>query len=144
MPIKDCYIKKLNGSETSIFLPIKLKNSHTGLTLKTWGLLDTGATDCAVPAKIAAMLGHNLTEGEEKKISTGNGTAKAYRHAMTISIFHPESPDKADEKAIHIIENVLIDCMPDLPVVLLGVSNFLSEFELVINYPKKKFSLIRH
>jgi hypothetical protein len=39
------------------------------------------------------------------------------------------------------IESVLIDFMPNLNVVLLGVKSFLSNFILTVDYKKSVFSL---
>jgi hypothetical protein len=39
------------------------------------------------------------------------------------------------------IDKTLIDFMPNLYVVLLGVKSFLSKFILTINYPSQKFSI---
>jgi hypothetical protein len=39
------------------------------------------------------------------------------------------------------MENTPVDFLPNLNVVLLGASNFLSQFILTIDYPNKKFSI---
>jgi hypothetical protein len=103
-------------------------------------LIDTDATECAIPASIAQMLGHNLTMGEPKNINTGNGEAQAYRHTTSITIYHPDDPENT---IFYSLDNVLIDCMPNLNMVLLGVSGFLSNFVLNIDYQKRVFSLTR-
>ena len=54
-------------------LEITITNPHTGLKIKTLGLIDTGADECAMPASYAKMLGHNLEKGKSCKIMTGNG-----------------------------------------------------------------------
>ncbi|MBN2522233.1 MAG: hypothetical protein JXB24_03115 [Bacteroidales bacterium] len=77
--------------------------------------------------------------GIEKIINTGNGKAKAYRHTVSIIVFHPQNPTKQ----IYELKDVLIDCMPNLPIVLLGVDGFLSNFKLSIDYPNKIFSLTK-
>jgi len=59
---------------------------------------------------------------------------------MSIDFYHPDDPEN---KVIHTLDNVLIDCMPNLHMVLLGVEGVLSNFILNINYPKGVFSLIR-
>ncbi len=41
------------------------------------------------------------------------------------------------------INNVLVDFLPNLNVVLIGVKSFLSNFILTIDYPAQKFSIIR-
>ena len=140
MPIRNCSIFSFKGNNTTVILPIKIVNPHSNLSYKTFGLTDTGATECAIPSKIAKILGHNLENGTKKEISTGNGLAIAYGHTSIIEIYHPQ---RLNKPAVFILKNVLIDFMPNLNVPLLGVNNFLSNFTLIINYPKRIFSLIQ-
>jgi hypothetical protein len=115
-------------------------NPHTGKFIRTNGLVDTGASECAIPAVFSNMLGHNFNAGILKHNSTGNGMAECYGHTSTIIIYHPQQPNN---KILYTINNVIIDCMPNLPVVLLGVNGFLSNFILSIDYPKRIFSIIK-
>ncbi len=140
MPIKDCPVDSFISYPTSILLPIIIINPENNKSYKTKGLIDTGACDCAIPADIAKILGHNLILGYPKIIGTGNGDSLAYSHTSTIQIFHPEKPDG---NPIYTLDNVLIDFMPNLHFPLLGVNGFLSEFILSINYPKRIFSLLK-
>jgi hypothetical protein len=140
MPIRNCPIITFDGDNKAILLPIKILNPYSGRLIKTFGLIDTGASDCAIPAFLATMLGHDLIKGITKQTSTGNGLATAYRHTSTIIIYHPQNPDT---KIIYTLDNVLIDCMSNLPIVLLGVNGFLSNFILKIDYPKMIFSLYK-
>ena len=111
------------------YLPITVKNPHTHKKIKIYGLIDTGADECALPSGYAQLLGHTLEKGQVKDINTGNGTTKAYAHTCCLEV----------EKFC--IKNVLIDFMPNLHVPLLGVRSFLSNFVLTIDYRKCKFSL---
>jgi predicted aspartyl protease len=86
MPIRNCPITSLYGNNT-LTLPVKIINPHTGFSIKTNGLIDTGATECAIPERMAVMLGHNLTRGIRSSINTGNGISEAYRHTSTILIY---------------------------------------------------------
>ena len=140
MPIRDCKIYSFPNNDTTVLLPIKIINPHTNLSLKTVGLIDTGATECAIPAKVADILKHNLLKGQRKTINTGNGKSSAFGHTTSIDIFHPQN---ADKQIIYSLENVIIDFMPNLNVVLLGVRGFLDNFNLNINYPRRVFSLIK-
>ncbi len=135
MPIKNCPFTYCDGGFYRAFLPIKIINPHTANSQKTYGLIDTGADECAVPDLMAPILGHNLNSGTMKIIGTGNGEAVAYSHTTTIQIFHPLTGDLIDT-----IENTPIDFMP-VRIVLLGVKSFLSRFKLTMDYPKKVFSL---
>lgn len=113
------------------WLPVTVVNPHTNQKIKLYGLLDTGADECALPAQYAVLLGHNLQEGYPKEINTGNGKTLAYSHTVKIEISN------------FAIQDTLIDFMPNLFVPLLGVKSFLSNFILTIDYPNQTFSL-RH
>jgi predicted aspartyl protease len=117
------------GNSPKPWLPILIINPHTGKRVPTFGLIDTGADECALPASFAEILGHDLQKGAPKDISTGNGTTISYSHTVAIEIddFHTE--------------DVLIDFMPNLSVPLLGVRSFLSRFILTINYKDRNFTL---
>ncbi|MCL4322764.1 MAG: retroviral-like aspartic protease family protein [Deltaproteobacteria bacterium] len=126
----DIPFKKLYPGDTPRpWLPVVIRNPHTDLSVRVWGLIDTGADDCAVPAEYATLLGHNLQAGIRKTINTGNGQTAAYAHTLCL-----------ETDSIK-VDNVLIDFMPNLNVVLLGVKSFLSNFILTINYKKSTFSL---
>ncbi|MEK7397653.1 MAG: retropepsin-like aspartic protease [Candidatus Poribacteria bacterium] len=111
------------------WLPVIVTNPHTKKEIKIYGLIDTGADECALPAQFAPLLGHDLQSGYPKEINTGNGKTLAYSHTICLTI---------DE---FMVKNVLIDFMPNLNVPLLGVKSFLSNFLLIIDYPDFAFSL---
>jgi len=114
------------------WLPLTIINPHTKKALKLYGLIDTGADECAVPAFYAPIIGHNLQAGFPKTINTGNGATVAYAHTLSFEV----QGTKIDE--------VLIDFMPNLNVVLLGTKSFLSKFILTVDYKSSTFSLKRH
>lgn len=121
---------KVNPDDISRpWLPATIINPHSSKKIRILGLIDTGADECALPASYAAMIDHNLQSGISKEINTGNGVTVAYSHTVRIEIGN------------HIINDTLIDFMPNLYVPLLGVKSFLSNFILIINYPEKIFSL---
>jgi predicted aspartyl protease len=139
MPIRDCPFTLWGNGIYRPSLPINIINSHDpSKSYKTWGLIDTGADECAIPSAIASILGHNLTLGTRKSISTGNGIATAYSHSTQIEIYHPVTLD-----VTHVINNTPVDFMNNLSVVLLGVNSFLSHFVLNIDYPQKLFSITK-
>lgn len=111
------------------WLPVTVINPHTNKKIKVYGLIDTGADECALPAQYAVLLGHNLQLGHPKEINTGNGKTLAYSHTVRIEI-----PD-------FIVQDTLIDFMPNLNVPLLGVKSFLTNFILTIDYLNLTFSL---
>ncbi len=114
------------------WLPLTIRNPHTGQAINVYGLIDTGADECAIPVYYAPLIGHNLQAGVQKSISTGNGITTAYAHTLCLETHGIK------------IENVLIDFMPNLNVVLLGVKSFLSNFILTVDYKKSAFSLKQH
>lgn len=113
-------------------LPVKIINPHTGKHVTLLGLIDTGADECAIPAFYAPLIGHNLTAGTTKSINTGNGPSTAYGHTICIEVQGKK------------IDDVVIDFLPNLCVVLLGVKSFLSNFMLIVDYKNQKFSLKDH
>jgi predicted aspartyl protease len=114
------------------YLPITIKNPHTGKSTKLYGLLDTGADECAIPAGYAPLIGHNLQSGHSKQINTGNGITTAYGHTLCFEINGLK------------IDDVIIDFLPNLNIALLGVKSFLSNFVVTIDYKRKTFSLKQH
>lgn len=111
------------------WLPVIVINPHTGKEIEVYGLVDTGADECALPAPYAPLLGHNLQAGYPKEINTGNGKTLAYSHTVSLEIQD------------YTIKDVLIDFMPNLYVPLLGVKSFLGNFIVTIDYPNFNFSL---
>lgn len=123
------FIQISPGDTPKPWLPIVITNPHTGNKVKTYGLIDTGADECALPAQFADILGHNLQKGTPKEISTGNGITIAYSHTVSI--------ETGDFRT----DDVLIDFMPNLSIPLLGVKSFLGKFILIVNYKDQNFSL---
>lgn len=130
MDIVDIPFKKLHPNDMPRpWLPVVIHNPHTKQSISVYGLIDTGADECAVPAGYAPLIGHNLQAGIAKTINTGNGPTTAYAHTLCF-----------ETDGIK-IENVLIDFMPNLNVVLLGAKSFLSNFILTVDYKNSSFSL---
>lgn len=111
------------------YLPVTFSNPYNNKLVNVYALIDTGADECALPASFAAILGHRLEAGKEKKISTGNGPTIAFGHSSVIEIVGFSTG------------TVVIDYMPNLSTPLLGFQSFLSKFILSLNYPEKMFSL---
>ncbi|HCE46336.1 MAG TPA: hypothetical protein DET40_22550 [Lentisphaeria bacterium] len=124
-------------------LPIVIRNRKTGDSIFAWGLIDTGADSCAIPAKYAGILGHRLKAGAKINIGTGNGSTCAYVHTTEIDILNVDAHGNVEpdiDKSFSIPETK-IHYMPKLDTILLGVNNFLSNFILTVDYPGKSFSL---
>jgi predicted aspartyl protease len=138
MPIRDRpFIKISRHAIARPALPIIISNPHTGKIVSTYGLIDTGADECAIPAKLADVLGHNIKKGLKKLITTSSGLTKAYIHTTDFTIIHPETGN-----VVYKIEETPVDYLTGLPIVLLGVRNFLGDFILNIDYTKEVFSLV--
>lgn len=136
MPISNFAFTDIGDGFARPFLLTKIVNPFNGNHVLCFGLVDTGADDCSVPASIAKSLGHDLQAGRQREIGTGNGMSIAYEHTVRFEILHPIS-----KKPLYIIQDTPVDFMPNLPLVLLGTQNFLSRFILTINYPLKTLSI---
>lgn len=136
MPIKNCPFTLCSGNIYRPILNIRIINPHSGKSYRTYGIIDTGADECAIPASYAYLLGHNLQAGQIKRIRTGNGETVAYAHTTKFEVFHPKTG-----KLLYTVEDTSIDFLPNLHVVLLGVNSFLNKFILTIDYPRKVFSI---
>jgi predicted aspartyl protease len=130
MPIRDYpFTVTRPGDAPRPYLPVTIVNPITKKRLSVFALIDTGADECAFPASFAPLLGHDLQAGQQKKISTGNGTTIAYGHTSRLEISGFET------------QEVVVDFMPNLFIPLLGVRSFLTNFVLTVDYPKRTFSL---
>lgn len=136
MPIRDCPFSYCGSGISRPILPVRIVNPHTGKSYRTHGIVDTGADECAIPAAIAPILGHDLLAGKSKFIRTGNGVTAAYSHTTKFEIFHPESGE-----LLYPALDTPVDYMPNLHVALLGANNFLSRFVLIVDYPRQCFSI---
>ncbi len=143
MPIKNFPFLKASDADTTPrpWLFVRITNPNTGRSLSTIGLIDTGADECCLPATYADLLGHNLLAGAAKTINTGNGSTTAYGHTCTIDIFDTRGLLVDTQKISHTIPKIIIDFMPNLHCVLLGVKTFLNNFKLTIDYPRQLFSI---
>jgi len=137
MPIRNFpFLDIYKDNHPRPWLPIRIVNPHTGKHFDTFGLIDTGADECSVPAFLAYEIGHDLNKGIPNTTNTAGGMATGYAHTTKIDIFNLEG------KCVHTISDIPIDFMPNLPCVLLGVNNFLDQFKLHIDYPGFNFSII--
>src|SRR5574340_416068 len=117
------------------WLPIKIINPHTGQSIKFFGLIDTGADACSIPATLAPALGHVLVNGTPRPSKTAGGMTTGYSHTTKIEIYD------LNDRLLYTINDTPLDFMPGLHVPLLGVTRFLDQFELHVDYPAKNFSI---
>jgi predicted aspartyl protease len=143
MPIGDFPFLKASDADPTArpWLFVRIQNPTTGAFIHTIGLVDTGADECCLPAAFASLLAHKLTAGTPKTMNTGNGITTAYGHTCTIDIFDTRLLLSGKEQVAYTIPQAIIDFMPNLHCVLLGVRTLLSHFELTIDYPRQLFSI---
>jgi hypothetical protein len=122
-------------------LVVKIVNPQTGSTFDSIGIIDTGADACAIPAGYGRILGYDIESGIPKLISTGKGVTTAYSHLCRLEIYKTDLFLKGSAEVIYTTSEVNIDFMENLPVILLGVSNFLGQFFVGIDYRAQLFSL---
>jgi predicted aspartyl protease len=138
MPIHDCPLTYSDGGSLVAYLPITIINPHTGKSVLTQGLIDTGADECSIPSGFAKKLGHVLKDGYGTEVVGCGGTKKAWAHTTKILIHHPLTGD-----LIYSTPDVRIDYISGLTTVLLGVNSFLSKFNINMNYINNTFSVLR-
>lgn len=136
MPIKNFPFIDVGSGDAKPWLLIKIINPETSKSYIQYGLIDTGADECTMPGKVADILGHKLTAGHKKTVMGVGGEVETYSHTTNIEIFDSR------QDVIYEIKNVLVDYVPGLAIPLLGVKDFLCLFNLHINYPQKKFSIL--
>ena len=114
------------------YLPVRITNPETGLSVVNYALVDTGADNCVIPKSIAVALGHNFDgQGVRSANTQGvSGSTPVYMHT-----FHLELLTADRTKVFFSVSNVLISCVtPEIPV-LLGVVDCLKWFKLTVDYP---------
>lgn len=142
MPITNFpFLKTSPNSIKRPMLIIRISNPANGLSLDTLGIIDTGADACAIPATYAEILGYRVENGTPKPVGTGNGLATAYTHTCKIDVYHTEHLKQGNSEVIYTTSEIEIDFMPELPMVLLGVDNFLTQFFLGVDYRSGLFSV---
>jgi len=96
MPISNFPFSDIGDGFARPFLLTKIVNPLNGNHVLCFGLVDTGADDCSVPASIAKSLGHDLKAGRQREIGTGNGMSIAYTHTARFEIpqSHIINPEK--------------------------------------------------
>lgn len=144
MPIDDYPFYAISpGDLPRPMLPIQIINPETNKSFKAWGLIDTGADECAFPAPLAPILGHDLFAGKMRQIGTGNGMTNSYAHTVRINVYKNSGEEIDDSTIVYTVNDIHVDFLPNLQCILLGVKNFLTVFNLNINYPTETFSLRR-
>lgn len=142
MPVVEYpFVRPTPSSRLRPMLHVRIGNPLPQLHLDTVGLIDTGADECALPARFAELLGYDLHAGKEKHIATGNGVTTAYSHVCRLEVFGTLAFGHALENPVYVIEDTPVNFMLNVNTVLLGVGNFLSRFVLTLDYPNHVFSI---
>src|SRR5467141_3407035 len=93
-------IRNIQFAGTYPYLRIKIINPDTNQSIRAEGIVDTGASSCALPGDFAGMLGHSLTKGIVSKTDSAGGQATSYAHTTTIEIFDFQ------DNLLHVIEKI--------------------------------------
>jgi hypothetical protein len=143
MPISNYpFQKKGNLPLRSPILPIRIVNPSNGFEYKTWGLIDTGAFDSAIPEHIAKTLGYDICSVKPTDGLGAGGCLQAYPHTFKIDFFEMSGEGIVNSnKIVHTISKRYIGVIQKLPYVLLGVKEFLGKFVLIIDYKDKRVSV---
>lgn len=134
------FFKTTADSPARPTLPLTLTNPINGRSFKTWGLVDTGADCCAMPASLASMIGCDAKKGWVKQIATSNGVLNAFSHQVEIGLHSVAGDNFSDHVVLR--EILEVDFLPNLDTTLIG-TNFLSGFQLTIDYSIHQFTLTR-
>lgn len=114
-------------------IPIIITNPFENISVRQWGLLDTGADSCLFNRFIANETHHNLQgDGVESDITNGVGeeTVTVWKHTFNISLL---SPDQLS--VVWKSDNLLVGCLEhnEIPPIL-GFEDFLSNFKITFDY----------
>lgn len=118
--------------QTRLYLPVRLRNPDTGLTLVTYGLVDTGADSTLLPGSLAIQLGHDLrSRGAKSSVSMGieNTQVTTWRHTFDLELLSSDGT-----RVVRSFDGIEIDCSETEPPPLLGASDFLGCFDWHIKY----------
>ena len=124
------------------WLPIRFINPMTGEHITVRGLIDSGADTCLFPTSLCACIGHNLkADGVKSNRALGveQKPVRTWRHTFILELLSPDlkkilwSTKKPAE----------FDCSEAEPPVLLGVDDFLRNFDVTLSYRKGVVTLER-
>lgn len=142
MPInKFPFIRPSPQSQDLPLLWSKIINPKNGNNLPTLGLVDTGSTYIAIPGLFAAPLGIDLKSGDKEDVQTGGGSTVFYFHECSIDIYNTIDYGNGIYNVVYAIQKKKMAFSEELTFLLLGVSHFLENFTLTINYPNQIFSI---
>lgn len=139
MPIRNFPFRSiLPGEPLKPYLPIRIVNPKSGESMIWWGLVDTGADSCAIPADMAGDLSHILKKGKPVSGYSASGESDGYIHTTNIEILD------YDGNVVYEEHTAEVEYTVGLPTVLLGVKGFLDSFVLTVDYKNQCFSITYH
>lgn len=141
MPIKDYAFTSIAGSPARPMLWVRVINPDKKLGIVALAIVDTGADECAFPARVAGKLGHQLKSVPAKQIKTAKGKTNVYPHTSRIEILETLPNGLYGSKVLYTIAHTPIDFVEGCEAFLLGVGNFLNKFVVTIAYPRQRFSI---
>lgn len=148
MPIAEYpFIEDLSWSPTwRPHLPIEVVNPDNGAGILAFGAIDTGANACYMPFEYAREMDIELQESNKIQVDCADVNRDGYKHIVEMRVFGIVG---VSEDEVYVPDNVVIH-WPTIEVIFLrdlknprlGVKGFLDTYALIMNYQKKKFSLL--
>ena len=124
------------GREESLekpWLPIRFTNPGNGESVTVHGLVDSGADTCLFPASLCKCVGHNLrADGVKSNRALGveQKPVRTWRHTFSLELLSPDMTKVVWSTPM----SAEFDCSEAEPPVLLGVDDFLRNFDVRLNY----------
>ena len=108
----------VKGPGARPYLWVRISNTKKQKAIIVPAIVDTGADECALPARDAKSLGHDLFKGIPKNVDTAGGPTRAFTHTkLTIEILGIRKNGHADITMVHhAIQNVAVDFTKGLSV----------------------------
>lgn len=145
MPIVEYPFMRFSAdSQWQPLLPLEIISPHNGHGIEGLGVVDTGATLCAIPSEWAEELGVSLDPATAMDLTSAGQKREAYKHVLGVRIFPISKVTDGvyiEEKPIIELPEARIALISDLNYVILGVESFLDKYVLTINYQRQEFSI---
>ena len=128
------------------FMPIEISTpAHIALPPQyAFGLADTGAAVCSIPAEFAPLLNHNLRRVKAASIQGAGSIVQGFPHTVRLRALAMGLNGKVNYAAtVFDTSAIPVHFVPGLPCVLIGVKDFLEYFVLTVDYTRQTFSLTR-
>lgn len=128
-------------------LAIKITNRKNGKSIRTFGLIDTGADKSSFPEGLGKALDVELKEEDARQVNTAGGPATVYAcdycdlEIFDSKDFRSSSNNTERLEKVYTIKKVPIDFSPTLRTPLIGVEGVLDQFILEVDYAQKTFSM---